>query len=359
MANQIEELEKSVKGTFADGDFHFDHPNSVLRINSLFSRWSTSAMAPLALGLLGLIATGVTVFVASSTVMLTALGLSVLMFVLFGLTFANPGFVIDFRQRQVRYRKHRIPFDRIRREQFSFDHGDYVRLSFHGPGFKKHIAEFKTSETQQAYYFQEHLLRLFESPDMWSVFTYGSKLTPVQWWIQGVSAVFTVDWGMPLGELGDFSGPFKSLGRTGISRALERDWGIRDREGMVAQIESLARDGHREQFAQAGIPGKYLAWDYARALWMQRMGFILGWFDEEYCWDTMLPLARDVQRHYSGWAEMNHWYLEGRRLWSAAVSDGKPDPVQAQRERTAERLAADPKCPWNFLPWDLPLHRDW
>lgn len=359
MANQIEELESTVEGTFAKGDFHFDHGNSVLRVNSLFSVWSTSAMAPLALGLLGLVAVPICWFTLSSWVGLITLAFSVAMFAVFALTFANPGFVLDFRARQIRFHKHRVPFASVNREQFRFEYGDYLRLSYHGPGFTKHIAEFKTTEAQQAKAFLDRLLRLFEAPDLWSVFTYGSKLSPVQWWIQGVSAIFTVDWGMPLGRLGDFDGPFKQLGAVGIARALERDWGIRDRDGMVAQIESLVRDGHREQFAGAGIPGKYLAWDYARALWMQRMGFILGWFDEDHCWNTMLPLARDVQRHYSGWAEMNHWYLEGRRLWSAAVSDGKPDKVQAQRERTAERLAADPKCPWNFLPWDLPLHRDW
>lgn len=100
--------------------------------------------------------------------------------------------------------------------------------------------------------------------------------------------------------------------------------------------------------------GRFLIWDYGRALMLYRWGHMVGWLTEEYCWERMLPLALDIQRRYTSWQDMATCYLQGRRLWSGG--GGKP---QAEYERLIEDLGTEPRSPWNLVPWDLDLTRDW
>ncbi|TDB86336.1 DUF1266 domain-containing protein [Actinomadura sp. 7K534] len=99
---------------------------------------------------------------------------------------------------------------------------------------------------------------------------------------------------------------------------------------------------------------RFLIWDYGRALMLYRWGHMVGWLTEEYCWERMLPLAIDIQRRYSSWRDMATCYLQGRLLWS-----GGGGKAQAEYERLVENLLTEPRSPWNALPWDLPLTRDW
>lgn len=100
--------------------------------------------------------------------------------------------------------------------------------------------------------------------------------------------------------------------------------------------------------------GRLLIWDYGRALMLYRWGHMAGWLTEEYCWERMLPLAIDIQRRYTSWRDMATCYLQGRLLWS-----GGGGTAQAEYERLVEELAGDPRSPWNLVPWDLDLTRDW
>ncbi|MFB4308718.1 DUF1266 domain-containing protein [Actinomadura sp. GTD37] len=100
--------------------------------------------------------------------------------------------------------------------------------------------------------------------------------------------------------------------------------------------------------------GRFLIWDYGRALMLYRWGHMVGWLTEEYCWERMLPLAIDIQRRYTSWHDMATCYLQGRMLWSGSAPD-----AHADHERLVEDLAAEPRSPWNLVPWDLDLTRDW
>ncbi|TDD66485.1 DUF1266 domain-containing protein [Actinomadura rubrisoli] len=100
--------------------------------------------------------------------------------------------------------------------------------------------------------------------------------------------------------------------------------------------------------------GRFLIWDYGRALMLYRWGHMVGWLTEEYCWERMLPLALDIQRRYSSWRDMATCYLQGRLLWS-----GGGGRAQAEYERLIGQLATDPRSPWNLVPWGLDLTRDW
>ncbi|MFI6514783.1 DUF1266 domain-containing protein [Spirillospora sp. NPDC050679] len=98
--------------------------------------------------------------------------------------------------------------------------------------------------------------------------------------------------------------------------------------------------------------GRFLIWDYSRALLLYRLGHLAGWLTDQYCWDRMLPLALDIQRRYSSWQDMATCYLQGRLLWSGGAS-------QADHEKAVAHLASDPYSPWTQTPWDLTLKRDW
>ncbi|SNT27043.1 Protein of unknown function [Actinomadura meyerae] len=100
--------------------------------------------------------------------------------------------------------------------------------------------------------------------------------------------------------------------------------------------------------------GRFLIWDYGRALMLYRWGHMVGWLTEEYCWERMLPLALDIQRRYSSWRDMATCYLQGRLLWS-----GGGGKAQDEYERLVDDLATEPRSPWNLVPWDLDLTRDW
>jgi hypothetical protein len=100
--------------------------------------------------------------------------------------------------------------------------------------------------------------------------------------------------------------------------------------------------------------GRFLIWDYGRALMLYRWGHMVGWLTEEYCWERMLPLALDIQRRYSSWQDMATCYLQGRLLWSGGGGEG-----QDEYERLIDDLATDARSPWNLVPFDLDLTRDW
>ncbi|MFV2172115.1 DUF1266 domain-containing protein [Actinomadura sp. LOL_016] len=100
--------------------------------------------------------------------------------------------------------------------------------------------------------------------------------------------------------------------------------------------------------------GRFLIWDYGRALMLYRWGHMVGWLTEEYCWERMLPLALDIQRRYTSWRDMATCYLQGRLLWS-----GGGGQAQDEYDRLIDTLATDPRSPWTVVPWDLELTRDW
>lgn len=135
---------------------------------------------------------------------------------------------------------------------------------------------------------------------------------------------------------------------TELAQFLHRLFNDRDHaSGELRRLQVLADPALRANV------GRFLIWDYGRALMLYRWGHMVGWLTEEYCWERMLPLAVDVQRRYSSWRDMATCYLQGRLLWSGG---GR---AQDEYERVVGNLLAEPCSPWNRVPWDLPLTRDW
>ncbi|WP_119731683.1 DUF1266 domain-containing protein [Thermomonospora amylolytica] len=100
--------------------------------------------------------------------------------------------------------------------------------------------------------------------------------------------------------------------------------------------------------------GRHMIWDFGRAVMLFRWAHMVGWFTEQECWDPLLRVAREIQRHYVSWQDMAACYLQARLLWGGGGAES-----QARYEQIVRDLAADRDSPWNRVPWNLDLHQDW
>jgi hypothetical protein len=176
-----------------------------------------------------------------------------------------------------------------------------------------------------------------------------------------------------------------------------RDWGIENREDLIAQMTNLGDEGHRRRhgmtlryYATLWRPrvaslreecraaireggeeasdmaaalwrldavqantrnirsSPLLAFDAARGVMLARAGLMLGWLADDEAWDYMVAVARDVQRTYSSWEQYGADFILSRNVWAGDDSHDIFDDVVAL-------LLAKPESPWRKLRWDLPL----
>lgn len=170
------------------------------------------------------------------------------------------------------------------------------------------------------------------------------------------------------------------------ARILWSDWRIRDRKGLLEQIEQLEKDGDRdtllancetmakltpeevkqrvaaatsdEMRAQLEAyvkhapkvlahPAGLIAWDHARAIALCRFGYTAEMLTEKEAWATIDRLARGLQKGHASWDELGELYCIGRELW---------DPTSPRKTWAAyRRLSEDPKSPWKSIEWKLDL----
>ncbi len=73
---------------------------------------------------------------------------------------------------------------------------------------------------------------------------------------------------------------------------------------------------------------------------------------EDEAWKYLMPVARQAQKSFSSWQEMDENFLDGREIWHGD-RDGDFD--------ACHKLLANPKDPnsaWNQNPWGLDLTPD-
>lgn len=104
----------------------------------------------------------------------------------------------------------------------------------------------------------------------------------------------------------------------------------------------------------AEVESRYLMHDYTWAMILLRLAYGMGWIEAEQCWSALLPMAQRVQGAYGSWDEMGHYFLESRKLW------GGPDAPNLKRfAKATQEMRDSAKSPWNAVPWQHPLQRDW
>ena len=210
-------------------------------------------------------------------------------------------------------------------------------------------------------------------------------------WAYAVGAPYHVAHGLAVDAVvADAAGDFQQ-------EMFSRDWGIDNREGLIAQMNSLGENGHRHKF---GLTLRYyamlwrpriaslreecraavreggedaddsaaalwrldavqantrdirssplLAFDAARAVMLARAGLMIGWLTDDEAWTYMVAVARDVQRTYSSWQHYGADFVLSRNVWAG---DSTPDIF----DDAVAALLAKPDSPWQTLAWAQPL----
>jgi hypothetical protein len=119
---------------------------------------------------------------------------------------------------------------------------------------------------------------------------------------------------------------------------------VRDKD--AAHGVTMARRYYRRLGAKSLV-----GWDYARYISLCRWGYSVGYLSEQEAWQGIMHAAGIIQSTFSSWREVGENYLIGREFWSYSQTqqDGR-----FMRE-VCERLLANPRSPWNQIPWGLNL----
>jgi ankyrin repeat protein len=193
-------------------------------------------------------------------------------------------------------------------------------------------------------------------------------------------------WALAVGALyGQYNGyshdslPQNPHRKESLTRQLARDWGVRNHDELVAEVDRLNEPSSRERVAGGELSdillvkksqgwwaateetglllnldltwhGRFnVAWNACRAANMIRNGVTIGYLKESEAWPLLIRNAQRVQRTYGSWREMNDSFLDSREIWA-----GERDPDF----RACSNLLLNPKdpnSPWNRLPWKTDL----
>lgn len=205
--------------------------------------------------------------------------------------------------------------------------------------------------------------------------------------------------------------PWDVVVRPGLRRryrqALEREWGVVDRESLLAAVDRLFAELHAgpsadlvvdlgggtarsrvpatgssshrertitlsaEQVARlrevtgAGeadgtvVIGAFQWWKSAHVIRLACGGATLDWLSPVETHGLLRRVASDLQRRYASWQQLSAAFHAGYLLWRERGADGGPDGDDGPDRVWAALgiLTEDPRSPWKLLPWDMPLER--
>ena len=182
---------------------------------------------------------------------------------------------------------------------------------------------------------------------------------------------------------------------TSMKQMLQRDWWLSDRNGLLTQLYSLLKGGHREDFENlrrqctnptwvsstlARLDKKadedtyawekrwrihrllnndrrvqsvdFAAWDFIRAAMLTRIGAGLGWLTEDEAWDTLAVINHALQLSYSSWDEAWDAFRTTRWFWAA---EGKAqEATNALHDRHRGEILIGKNGLWTSIPWNAP-----
>ncbi|GAA3727187.1 hypothetical protein HDA32_003647 [Spinactinospora alkalitolerans] len=182
-------------------------------------------------------------------------------------------------------------------------------------------------------------------------------------------------------------------------KVFEAEWGVVDRETLLAAVDRLweelhtghsadlvvdlrtgvvrsrAPEGRREEETALLSPGQvarmreitgvdesdetvvigaYQWWKSVHLIRLACGGATLDWLSPVETQSLLRRIASDLQRRYAGWQQLAEAFHGGYLMWHG----GGSDDADSDRVWTAlGLLTTDPASPWNLLPWDMPLER--
>jgi len=174
-----------------------------------------------------------------------------------------------------------------------------------------------------------------------------------------------------------------------VKQALERDWGIRNREDLYSSLNWLLHSGHRTDFNrnfryisllpysleekelnripsgtslynsyQLSKLNKYIlpragiaAWDFGRYITLCRDGALIKYISDKEAWELMAKIGPMAQQSYSSWYEYGLAYMVGRLAWLDKLTE---ENVKWHVD-LLRRLLFKEDSPWLKIPWDIAL----
>lgn len=182
---------------------------------------------------------------------------------------------------------------------------------------------------------------------------------------------------------------------TSMKQMLQRDWWLSDRNGLLTQLYSLLKGGHREDFEnlrrQCANPAwvsstlarldkkadedtyawekrwrihrllnndrrvqsvDFAAWDFIRAAMLTRIGAGLGWLTEDEAWDTLAVINHALQLSYSSWDEA--WDAFRTTRWFWAAEGQAQEATNDLHDRHRGEILIGKNGLWTSIPWNAP-----
>ena len=180
-----------------------------------------------------------------------------------------------------------------------------------------------------------------------------------------------------------------------MKQMLQRDWWLSDRNGLLTQLYSLLKGGHREDFEnlrrQCANPAwvsstlarldkkadedtyawekrwrihrllnndrrvqsvDFAAWDFIRAAMLTRIGAGLGWIGEEEACDTLAVINHALQLSYSSWDEA--WDAFRTTRWFWAAEGQAQEATNDLHDRHRGEILIGKNGLWTSIPWNAP-----
>ena len=94
----------------------------------------------------------------------------------------------------------------------------------------------------------------------------------------------------------------------------------------------------------------YIAWDYARAAFIRRVMYTLGWEEHvEDIWTDLRPMAKVLQKSFTDWPELLPVIRKAQLMEGSDREFGTPEEFDmALKSKAVERAAAPEKLPWRM-----------
>lgn len=134
------------------------------------------------------------------------------------------------------------------------------------------------------------------------------RTDPRKHWAQAVMAIYQGD----VGDPGYWD-------RKRATATIQNGWSTPDAAELTKLIESYVRGECNVGF------------DKIRIVWLARLGFAAGWYDEATSWRHVFAAQAAMQQAYGSWLELREAVVQGRAQWY-----GGADKVPEAQARNAE-----------------------
>ncbi|GAB3205952.1 DUF1266 domain-containing protein [Marinactinospora thermotolerans] len=120
------------------------------------------------------------------------------------------------------------------------------------------------------------------------------------------------------------------------------------------QVERMREVTGADDSTQTVVISAYQWWKSVHLVRLACGGATLDWLSPVETQSLLRRVASDLQRRYASWRQLAEAFHGGYLLWQG----GGFEEADCDRVWTAlGLLTTDPASPWNMLPWDMPLER--